>query len=310
MQEKLKNHDSVAVDIYERYVQKLQTEKDRKTGQLKNPWATKRNISDWVYYFQKVASTGLYIDGENITISNNGISLNYQAYKNLVLLKYPEATFDVQLVRDGDDFSFKKENGKINYTHELTNPFGNKKVIGGYCVVKVRTGEFIEVMSFADLEKVRATAKTQYIWNSWTDEMYLKSLLKRACKRHFRDITESLDIEDNQQYDPTTASLLIEKIEACETVEEFDSIREENQEAIQELYLDDTGAVNRINKALGKKEDEFFIEEVEKALDECSEYDNLDLIYANYEKRIDTLKANDRKHLTKYLGDCKNLITN
>lgn len=309
MKEKLKTYDSVAVDVYERYVQRLQTEKDKKNGQLKNPWATKRSLSDWVYYFQKVANSGLYIDGENVTISNVGISLNYQAYKNLVLLKYPEATFDVQLVRDGDEFFFKKENGKINYTHTFTNPFGDKKVIGGYCVVKVRTGEFIEVMSLADLEQVRGTAKTQYIWKTWTDEMYLKTLLKRACKRHFRDITESLDIEDNQQYDPTTASLLIEKIEACETIEEFENIREKNQQVIQELYLDDTGAVNRINKALGKKEDEFFIALIESELDQCKKYDDLDVVYANNEKRINSLKALDRKHLEKYLGDCKKLLT-
>jgi len=228
MQERLSKYDSVAVDLYIRYIEKLQAEKDKKTGQLKNPWSLKVGIDGWVAYFEKVAATGFYIDGDNITIGSNGISLNYQAYKNLVLKKYPEATFDMQLVRKGDIFFFKKESGKVNYTHEFSNPFGDEPFLGGYCIIKLRTGEFIELLSVNDLEHIRKTAKTDYIWKEWLSEMYLKTIIKRACKRHFKDAVETLDKMDNENYElpdaETPDDVIQTSIDACATNEELTAL--------------------------------------------------------------------------------------
>ncbi len=228
MRDRLTKYDEQAVNIYEAYVRKLQTELDKKTGQLKNAWATKTSLDAWIAYFEKVASTGFFIDGENITIGNNGISLNYQAYKNLVIKKYPEATFDMQLVRKGDEFLFKKESGKVNYTHAFTNPFSNEEYIGGYCIIKLRTGEFIELLSVKDLEQIRRTAKTDYIWKEWTGEMYLKTIIKRACKRHFKDTVETLDAMDNENYDMETYYFtdpaLQKRLDECATEEALTGI--------------------------------------------------------------------------------------
>ena len=42
-----------------------------------------------------------------------------------------------------------------------------------------------EEMSLAELEKVRNCSKMKsgVVWNQWTDQMYLKSVLHRLCKR-------------------------------------------------------------------------------------------------------------------------------
>lgn len=228
MKDKLIKYDEVAVSQYERYVMRLQTEKDKKTQQLKNPWAAEQSLDTWVAFFEKVAATGFYIDGDNITIGSNGISLNYQAYKNLVIRKYPEAVFDMQLVRKGDEFSFRKENGKVIYKHTFGNPFGNDEYVGGYCVIKLRTGEFIELLSVKDLEQIRRTAETDYIWKEWTGEMYLKTIIKRACKRHFKDAVETLDNMDNDNYElPEEGELdsaISTKIEKCSTIAEVNAL--------------------------------------------------------------------------------------
>jgi hypothetical protein len=305
MKEALKDYDSVAVDIYERYVIQLQTQKDKKKGGLKNFWATKRNLDDWVYFFKKVAKSGIYIDGENVTIGSNGISLNYQAYKNLVLIKYPEAIFDVQLVRQDDVFSFTKKNGVVDYNHEISGPFDNKPVIGGYCIIKIRSGEFIEIMSLQDLEHVRKTARTDSIWAEWTEEMYLKTLLKRACKRHFRDVTEALDLEDNNNYDLSFATQIIEKVEACKTMEQLDKIRADNQEAMQQMYTENGSALKQVTRAMGKKEDQLYKSDLEDQLTECETVELLDDIYQSHEKRINQLKAADRNYLTQIYCSAK-----
>ena len=221
----LSNYDEVAVSIYWNYVNILKTAVDKKTGKLKNFWAPNLGLTDWVNYFEKVAVTGFFIDGENITINNNGISLNYQAYKNLVIKKYPEAVFDVQLVKEGDEFTFYKQDGKVHYNHSFGDPFGDKKIVGGYCVIKLRSGEFIELLSLKDLEQIRKTAKTDYIWNTWTSEMYIKTIIKRACKRHFKDAVEVLDSMDMENYDMPDENEVSEalqvKISACNTEDDL-----------------------------------------------------------------------------------------
>ena len=129
-------------------------------------------------------------------------TIDYHTYKNRLMENYPESMIDIQLVYEGDDFSFKKESGKVIYNHIINNPFSkDKKAIGGYCVIKNRLGEFIELMNETEILKCKEVAKMKNIWNNWADEMYLKTIMKRACKRFFHDITQDIDDEDNKNYD-------------------------------------------------------------------------------------------------------------
>jgi len=170
----------------------------------KNVWTQFAKDDDLVYFFKQVNSEGLNIDGEIVSLVYRGklmLSLTYKAYKNLVLLKYPETKFDVQLVKENDIFSFRKENGNILYKHEIKDPFNDAKVIGAYCIIKNRKGEGIETMSLAELEKIKNKATMKYIWKDWENEMYLKTIIRRACKRHCFDITRNLDEMDNENFD-------------------------------------------------------------------------------------------------------------
>ena len=227
---RLKEYNQVNVDKYISYL-KSSTEY----------WIKSVTEDDFVRMFKEVDSTGLTIDGKEITLTylgkKLGVSLNYQAYKNLVLLKYPESTFDISLVKKDDTFSFKKENGKVYSTHVI-QAFTDSEVIGGYCIIKNNNGEFLELMSIKELKEVRATAKTQAIWSKWTNEMYIKTIIKRACKRHFKDITVKLDTLDNLNYDVSNNQIsikeednldldIVEKIHDCKTLEE-----------LRELYKD------------------------------------------------------------------------
>ncbi len=130
--------------------------------------------------------------------------IDYHTFKNRLMENYPESMIDIQLVYEGDEFSFKKENGKVIYNHIFNNPFSkDKKAVGGYCVIKNKLGEFIEIMNETEILKCKEVAKMKNIWNNWSDEMYLKTIMKRACKRFFHDITQDIDEEDNKNYDLT-----------------------------------------------------------------------------------------------------------
>jgi len=174
------------IDLYIAYCMKVETSKKR-DGQLSNPWFKHRTEDDLINYFIRVQADGFNIDGEHITIQSTGVCYDYIAFKNKMLKVYPESIIDIQLAYKGDQFVFSKISGVVKYTHDIIDPFNQTEndIIGGYCVIKNKRGEFITILTKADLEKHRRTAKTDSIWKHWLTEMYFKTLLKKACKQHF-----------------------------------------------------------------------------------------------------------------------------
>lgn len=231
-------YDKVNVDIYINYLKFMEKDK-KKDGSLSNPWFPYFKDEEAVDIYKKVAKDNVFIDGETITISYRGkiiVSYNYQAYKNLLLNVYPESTFDIQVVNEGDDFSFFKDSGKVIYSHRINNPFATKKtIIGTYCIIKNSRGEFLETLNMEDIAKMKAVATTKNIWNEWESEMVLKSVIKRACKRHFRDIVVNVEKLDNENYDLNLVnvdSIVQTKIENATKFSELTKIYNENVNSV------------------------------------------------------------------------------
>jgi len=233
----LQDYNQTDVEKYCSYVEQLRTEKkkDGNNWVLKNDWAVKRSDEKFAEYFRIVANDGLVLDGKDITVQKTGISYSYVAYKNKMLLAYPESMVDVSLVYDGDEFSFQKESGKVIYSHTVANPFKQKsnQILGGYCVIKNKRGEFLTTLSTEEIEKHRLVAKTDTIWQHWTREMYLKTLIKKACSQHFRDVFTTIEEQDNTQNDleqPLNIELQWkQEIEAIETIEKLKEYWEANK---------------------------------------------------------------------------------
>ena len=230
VQNGLKDYDKNEVNVFINYLKDVETQKDRE-GKLVNQWFQYAKAEQLIDLYKKVALDKLYIDGSTITLQFKGklmVSYNYQAYKNKLLQVYPETLFDIQNVFAGDTFSFKKESGKVFYTHQINNPFeNNKTIIGCYCIVKNKRGDFIETLNIDEINKMRNSAKTKNIWDSWFSEMTLKSVIKRACKRHFNDIVINVETLDNDNYEPETAefdSEIKHKINSCNTLDELQAV--------------------------------------------------------------------------------------
>ena len=201
LKQMLQTCDPVKVDKFISYLDLLSQ---------KNNWVNTLPHAEYARIFKEVLDTGLTIDGQDVTLQYMSkqrklqISLNYQAYKNLVLLKYPNATFDIELVREGDDFSIHKENGSVIYHHKIGNAFKDRDILGAYCIIKnikKDSDDILETISIDEINKIKKTARTTTIWDKWFSEMCLKTIIKRACKRHFRDITVNADKLDNENYD-------------------------------------------------------------------------------------------------------------
>jgi hypothetical protein len=250
----LKTYELVHIDKYLNYLHFLATEKNRQ-GQLKNQWIKYTIDNDLINYFKTVEAEGLHIDGKHITIQSTGLSYDYIAYKNKMLIIYPESTFDIGLVYKDDEFVFQKESGKVKYSHHIKNPFGQSEtdIIGGYCVIKNKRGEFLTLMNCNDIEKCRKVAKTDYIWANWLAEMYKKTIVKKACKIHFEDIFCNIETVDNKNYDlEKPLDIAIETKQEIEAIDTIDGLME-YYHANKEKHV---GVAKGFNKALADRKAE------------------------------------------------------
>ena len=225
----LSDQDQDKVEVYTDYLLKLSTDKN-KDSSLKNPWMEYRTDNELISFFKRVEKDGLDFDGVHIALISTGISYDYIAYKNKMLLVYPESVIDVALVYKADKFKFEKRSGKVAYTHEINDPFNQDQnnIEGGYCVIKNKRGEFLTLLSKEQIEKHRKVSKTDTIWRLWFIEMCFKTLIKKACKQHFADIFQSIEIVDNDNYDlgqPLDVSVedkaTVEEIKTLEDLESF-----------------------------------------------------------------------------------------
>lgn len=227
----LSEYKTEDVKVYLAHLEELweKEEKDDKWNKKKANqwWLTDRTSEQLAWYFIKVSQEWLTFDGKHIVLQNRGISYDYVAYKNKMLIVYPETLIDIELVYKWDTFSFSKDSWKVIYTHEMANPFSQteKDILWGYVVIKNRRWEFLTRMTLADLEKHKATAKTQSIWKAWLSEMYRKTLMKKACSQHFKDEFQGIEEEDNKDYDPTVTTpqkrSYIDEIDEIETLTEL-----------------------------------------------------------------------------------------
>lgn len=215
------------------YVVRLYLE--QKNGKPKNYWIQNKKEEEMAELFKRVAKDGLVFDGVHITLQSTGISYDYVAYKNKMLLAYPDSKVDVQLVYEGDDFSVAKETGSVIYSHKIQNPLSQKSdhIIGGYCVIQNKRGDFITLLSKEDIDQHRKVAKTDYIWKMWPKEMALKTVIKKACKQHFDDLYEGINEKDNENYDldlPLDVDLKHKQaIEEINTIPDLTDYWRENQ---------------------------------------------------------------------------------
>ena len=134
-------------------------------------------------------------------------------------------------VREGDDFSFQLGlKPDIHHVPSLEADRIKKPITYVYAVATLKGGGYqFEVMSRAEVEAVRAKAKSKNIWNTYFEEMAKKTVIRRLFK-YLPVSIETLEI--------TNADA---KREAGEKVEPDDVI---NIEAVSVEDFDDGEVIN------------------------------------------------------------------
>lgn len=106
----------------------------------------------------------------------------------------PIKTIYAKVVRDGDEFEETIVNGEPYITFK-PKAFNNGKIVGAFAVCLYMDGGMAyEVMSLEELEQCRKSskAKNSPAWNSYTQMMYRKTVLRRLAKSIPLDMDEKL----------------------------------------------------------------------------------------------------------------------
>ena len=261
LQDKAKEAHQVwnaGAEVYISYLQKLEREKkkDGNSWVAANPWIAKLSEERAASLFASVAAKGLYIDGECVLLQTRGIEVvpeyTYNAYKNLVITKYPDTVFDWGVVCEGDEYTFSKNNGKVTYTHKILNPFAtNRNIVGAYGIIRNSSGEFIELINQTDIAKFRNIAKTKNVWDTWYDRMVLKSVIKRICTTAFKDVVKEIENEDNENYDLDRANInedIQKELDECKAIADIT--------IVYNKYINNVSDVNAFTALCSKRKQE------------------------------------------------------
>jgi phage RecT family recombinase len=255
--------------------------------------------------------------------------LSYKGY--IYIAKRDKDVDNVQsvIVYNDDTFSFDVGMNTIQHVPNLDSPgYGvdtNIKFV--YAVVRFcqNTGRamMFEVMTKKQIDTIKGNAKQSHIWNSHYGEMARKTVIKRLCKHaqlgdvaRFDEIDNSIEGNKIVNVTPTgellvddsdtdTKNKILLAVEGCNTEEELRDVQKRYQDDVQELSLYNVKYCREVTSAMGKKEDELYIEKVISCFDACEEESSLDAVYNAHKERINRLKAKDRNGVIGHYADCK-----
>ena len=237
------------------------------------------------------------------------------------------------IVYTDDVFSFDIGDNKIKHVPDLdSDNYANDESIKFiYAKVRFKSGSgrasMFEVMTKKQVDKIKDSAKQKFIWNTHYGEMARKTVIKRLCKHaQLGDIAVFDEVdnanEQNKIINVTPEGELlvddadhkfkteyITKLEACKSFDEFEALQLANQDKMQELMLWNVQASKDISKVERPISERLYIDKLEDSFDGCEDAETLDVVYANHERRIESMRIADKKHIQAYFASCKGLLT-
>ena len=206
-----------------------------------NPDLTKYNSTELLTCLVKGAYLGLdFMNKECWIVPYQGHVQFQTGYKGdcKFVKKYsirPLLDLKAELVREGDEIEYGIENNRP-YLNFKPLPFNAGKVLGAFAVAYFKDGGVLyEVMNLDEINKVRKVsqaASSKYSpWQTWTEEMFKKTVLRRLCKSIETDFD---NVEQRDAWDKGSGVDFTKP----ETAEVHDPFAEQNEEITDEIVID------------------------------------------------------------------------
>ena len=223
----------------------LIAQQKNKKGEYVNRWLWNKSKAYFMHIDKTLKKLNVNLDGKHATLTAKGLTFDYIVYKNRLLQNYPKATIDLDLVFEGDDFSIRKENGKVVYNHNIKNPFGKnlENLVGAYCIIRIKDrGEFQTTMGIVELEKHKKLSNMAYLYDLWWQELYKKTVLRKNLKFHFEDEFEDIqqidDIGMDNNLESLTEKQIKEMVNECKTRKDLLKVWQQLNETQQQEFTE------------------------------------------------------------------------
>lgn len=186
------------------------------------------------------ANFKLAIDGKQhahlVKYGNNAtLQIGYRGYIAKISEHFKDADFTAEAVFKGDVLAMSDNGGFQTYTLSKADAFadGWQNLQGVVVRLSYSKGgekyQKVTAVSKSDLEKIRKSAKQDFVWNQWPIEKSKAAAIKRACKIQFADVMGLQEVirYDNEMHftpiadaSPTRSSIIdnINKTVQPETV--------------------------------------------------------------------------------------------
>lgn len=219
----------------------------------------------------RLAQDGLLPDGREAAIVMFGNKAQAMPMIAGVLKKIRQsgdvAYVSAQVVHENDHFVWKLgfEEDVEHTPPALDKPRGNP--IGAYATAVLKDGSrLLEVMSFEEIEKVRAVSRAAKNgpWVQWWGEMARKTVMRRLSKR----LPMSSDIDDAFDRDETVAAIEPPIEQPAQPVSRLDAL----EHKIQAEHDSETGEVIQEGRAvedMGEANSSTALEDAKAEIDAC-----------------------------------------
>lgn len=248
--------------------------------------------------------------------------LSYKGYVSVAKRDADVDNIQSNIVYQDDIFSIDVGANTLSHIPNLDSPiYGQELAIKYvYAVVRFRSNtgraQMFEVMTKAQVDTIKGSAKQSFIWNKHYGEMARKTVIKRLCKHaqlgdvaRFDEIDNSIEqgkiinvtpqgellVNDSIREDKEK---MIELIKACVNQQQLDKIFLENCEKMEELIS--AGVSTEINKLAKAKKDEFDANKIMGLLSECEDLNGLEKVYNNWERSLKGLTAASRNDVVNH----------
>lgn len=121
-------------------------------------------------------------DGRDVWVNECMLRVSFKGLMKIATDSGSIKWVKAEIVKANDTFTY---NGPCEPPVHAMQPFSDRgKTVGVYCIAKTCDGDYlVDIMSAADIAKIKAAAKTKNVWDQWEDEMAKKAIIKRASKQ-------------------------------------------------------------------------------------------------------------------------------
>jgi len=120
--------------------------------------------------------------GRDVWVQNCSLRVSFKGLLKIATDSGSILWAKAEIVKAKDTFKYR---GPCELPLHEMDAFGDRgETVGAYCIAKTHQGDvLVDIMSAAEIAKIRGAAKQDGVWSKWPDEMAKKAILKRASKQ-------------------------------------------------------------------------------------------------------------------------------